>query len=680
MLILSSFFLIKFDFMAHPIYTFIYKKTQQRYFQIWNTIAGLPETVPLNLLTFLQYWGIDSKESVSTLYSLYPRLITTGSTLRDFSFNEFPDYIKQLSYDYLELGADAANEQEKEVIHQLESLFACDLPFIEFYSAYKRLISGLNLAPKRPTNYYLSWRRTKDILDFTNHSIQDVFSDLVQQNGITPEDLNCNLNNLYSCLEENVFSRFPQLMADCFVELGRRNLVAIDAVPHVIRNDEAIQELFVQFGMKAYLPNAELDYNLYEEGEPRYEELDDIRYLRQFFNLYAFYADCNLLKGIDILSLSKAELKNLLDEDYCYFGRIVNFRDSNDNYLLPMMYVSHHVFSPRNRFLILEPFAHQAYHIVTRKGKVIDDTGYYDFYLISQNSAYLQYAKTLKWVRWFFDEETHDIVKQDVFIDDPYEEGVWVKEEERFQKSIIENHLANQLDTFEIIELEFGKQDEKHSLYLTMLNNPTEEGVRNEMISSLSRLLNSGIDISDTYVAAFELYKELLHSNGSIEFSPPSLNYFILNDGLTDKLVTGYRKHYQNDDFSKELNNELLRDRPIRSHFSLGLFQYRGHYTISYQFYFQMNESPEVFQQDCEDFMNRNTFAMEGDLEAYSNDFLNYLLGKNYKEVKAYRQYLGKNSIQGLLGIELNQERRLNNPFRPANNTNMIDEDDDLPF
>lgn len=439
--------------MASPIFTFLGKESNNRYFLFWVTFSGLPKTVPMNILTFLQYWGIDNKEKVSALYSVYPHLLETGTSLNDSSFKSLPKYIKQLCYEYIELDVDTPNEQEKEVIQELENLLVQDLPFNEFYLAYKQLIEGLNHAPKRPESYYLSWRRTRDVLNFTDQHIQDIFSDLAQQNGISLKDLNSKLNNVYSCLEESLFSRFPQLMAACFLELGKRNLIAIDAIPHVLRSDKAIQELFIQLGMEAYLPNATVDYNLYDQSEPLCEEVDDIRYLRQFFNLFTFYADCKPLKGIDFLSLSKSELKDLLQENDCYNSQIVNFKNSNGNYLLPMMYASDYVLNPQNRFHFLAPFGYQAYHIVTNCGKVIDNTGYYDFYFVNDTTAYLQNAESLRWVRWFFDEETQDIVKHDVAMNYSYEEGVWEQEEERFQMTTIENNQANQQGTIETFEL-----------------------------------------------------------------------------------------------------------------------------------------------------------------------------------------------------------------------------------
>ena len=92
--------------MAHPIYSFIDKKSKDRFFILWDTFYELPSTVPMNILTFLQYWGIDNKDRVSALYSIFPRLIQTGTSLNDYSFEKLPNYLQQQAFDYVQLGID----------------------------------------------------------------------------------------------------------------------------------------------------------------------------------------------------------------------------------------------------------------------------------------------------------------------------------------------------------------------------------------------------------------------------------------------------------------------------------------------------------------------------------------------------------------------------------------------
>lgn len=705
--------------MAKPIFTFTDSATKQRYFQVWDTVTGLPYTIPMNLLTFLQYQGIDEKEKVSVWYSIYPRLIETGSSLIDQSFHELPDYLKQQAWDYLELYSDIPTKDEAEINCQLENLFESDKSFFEFFWDYQNLIRRINHFPKRPHSYYFSWSRTSRLLTFSDQRKKKLLQSVVEHHGITSEALDFNSIDIHEWLKKSVFHRYPEAMTDFFVQMAQHNLIASDAIPHMIRNNSAVQELFAAFGMELYTPSVHVDYGIYDCDAPVYETISDTRYLRQLVNLFTFDANGIDLMGSNLMQQSASDLNAMLDEHYyLHIEELANFKNSQGNYLLPMMYTNDFGFSEESPFLFLAPFGQQAYHIFSNKGKVIDDTGYYDFHFVNDSTVYLQNSDSLRWVRWFFDEETQDIFKQDVAIDNPYKEGFWEHEEERFQQSIIEIQENNQPETFEILELEFGTEDDMSSLYLTMLNTPTEEAIRDELKKAFNSLLNRGVNISDAYVAAFEIYKDLLHSNGQMMFSTSSLNYFSLHDNLTDKLETGFKKNYQNDDFAREIHTEIRQYRPIRSHFSLGLFQWRGHYTTSYQYHFQMHDAAEVFQQDCESFINKKPFAAEGDLDAYANEFLSYLLGRNYKQVKAYTQYVGKDSIQELIGLELNpdsnlnysvqeavktntvddgygdliddsnlpfgiefnQERHLNNPVRPANNPNAIDEDDELPF
>jgi hypothetical protein len=667
--------------MAKPIFTFTDSATEQRYFQVWDTVTGLPYTIPMNLLTFLQYQGIDEKEKVSVWYSIYPRLIETGSSLMDQSFVTLPDYLKQQAGDYLELHSDIPTKDEAEINRQLENLFESDRSFFEFFSDYQNLIRRINHFPKRPHSYYLSWSRTTRLLKSSDKRIKKLLQSVVEHHGITAEVFDFNSIDIHEWLEKRIFHRYPEAMTEFFVQMAQHNLIALDAIPHLIRNNSAVQELFAAFGMELYIPSVHADYGIYDCDAPVYVTTSDTRYLRQLVNLFTFDANGMDLMGSNLMQQSASDLNAMLDEHYyLHIEELANFKNTQGNYLLPMMYTNDFGFSEESMFLCLAPFGQQAYHIVSNKGKVIDDTGYYDFYFVNDTTVYLQNSDSLRWVRWFFDEETQDVVKHDVAIDYSYEEGVWEQEETRFQQSITEKNQANRNDTFEILELEFGTDDDMYSLYLTMLDTSTEEAIRNTLKKALKRLLNRGVNISDTYVAAFELYKELLHSNGQMIFSTPSLNYFCLYDNLTDKLETGFKKNYQNDDFAREIHTEIPQYRPIRSHFSLGLFQWSGHYTTSYQYHFQMHDAAEVFKQDCESFINKNLFAAEGDLEAYANEFLSYLLGKNYKQVKAYTQYVGNNSIQELISLELNQDSNLNNPINPANNPNAIDEDDELPF
>lgn len=661
--------------MANPIFTFQDKNTKNRYFFLWDTYWGLPKTIPMNLLTFLQYWGIRNKEKISALYSIYPRLAKLGSSLLNNSFDQFPNNLKKVCFDYLGV-VDTPDEAEKYINDQLEQLFESDLNFFEFYTQYAKLVSEINRLPKRPINYYHSWSRTSEIFNLSAYNYQEILEAVLVQHGSDLDELNFDLDNVHSWLENNIFERFPEVMVDFFVQLAKSNLIAIDAIPHIVRNNQTMMKLFNQFGMEAYVPEDNVAYNVFDLDQPVYELVNDERFFRQFVNLLTFDGQELELMGFDLLEKPMSELSDMLRDFYYITNlQLVNLKDNHGNYLLPMKYTNNFQVKPNDQFLFLAPFGRQAYHVVHRFGAILDSSGYYDFYTVG-NIGYMQYSQDLSWVRWSYDEETSTIDKQPVTVEDPYQEGILELTEQRFQQGLLKDNNANKQDEFELLELVFGKQDNQYSIYLSMLNRLNRDTIESEIIFHLNALLGKGIDISDSYTASFALYKSLLVSQRVMKFIPPSLNVFYLVDNLIE-VTSKFVNNYHNDDFLDELNDGYFSDRSVISHLSLLLMQDRGHYSVIHQYHFKSNNSAFAFQKECEEFVQSNPLISESDLGAYAKRFLDYLLEKKYQQVYVFSQNLDKNTIVNLLGIELNQEGRFDIPERLVIDPN---DDDDLPF
>lgn len=659
--------------MAHPIYTFIDKKTNQRYFQIWDTFSELPQTVPMNLLTYMQYLGIDNKDQVSVLYSIYPRLIQTGTSLNDFSFDSLPDHLKALCYVCLEYSVDTPNEQEMTFNSQLEALFGSDMPFFEFYHEYVALIPVINHHTKRPVNYYLSWSKTANVLKSANHTIQEVLSNTAAQHGISMDELNCELDDIHSCWEANVFERLPLLMADFFVQLGQRNLIAIEAIPHIIRNNEAVQELFTQFGMETYLPNMDIVYDLYELDKPLYESFNDIRYLRQFVNIFTFDHNERELMGTDLLHFSEGELKDLLEQHYCYNLELVNFKNRQGDYLLPMMYTSDHIFEREERFLFLAPLGQQAYHIVSGNGKVLDTGGYYDFYSLSESIIYAQYTENLSWIRWSYDEETNTIDKQPISVENTYDENVWEEAEERFLKAQLENRAANQENQFALIQLAFKLEERWNYLCLTNSSEPTQEQIENDISERLNTLLFDEEDLTDGLLAGIETYKSMLSSTGRMDkYVPASLHRFQMLL-INDEINLRFQNNYRNDDFTQYGIHEVQIDRSKTAFQSIHIVVEQ----VSFLSHFKVNNSYHEFEEDCNQFVELHPLSIGHDINEYGLKFETYLVEKGYERIQFFTQVLDIDGIRELLGIELNGDGRFDIPNQPVNE-NV--EDDDLPF
>lgn len=659
--------------MANPIYTFKDKKTQERYFLFWDTFYELPKTIPMKLLTFLQYWGIDNKEKVSVLYAIYPRLIETGTSLSDFSFDKQLDYLKEDCYNTLEHTVDTPSEQEMEFNQQLEDLFESDLPFFEFYQEYVALISGINHHTKRPANYYLSWYRTASCFGSSDYRFQESIATAAEQNGLSVDELNCELDDIHSCLESNIFQQYPTFIIDFFLHLGQHNLIAIDAIPHEVRKEKSIQELFGQFGMEAYLPNTNINYDLYETNEPVYQTLNELPYLRQFINLYAFDGNEQNLIGIDILHYTESELIDLLEENYCSVNELVNFKNSQGSFLLPMMYTTDHVFDGEARFLFLAPFGQQAYHIVSTNGKVFDRVGYYDFYSLSEHVMYVQYTQGLSWIRWSYDEETNTIDKQPISVENTYDENVWEDAEERFLKAQLENRAANQENQFALIQLAFKLEERWNYLFLSNSSEPTQEQIENDISERLNTLLFDEEDLTDGLLAGIETYKSMLSSTSRMDkYVPASLHRFqmrFINNDVNQR----FQQSYTNDDFAQYGIHEEQIDRATTVFYSIHLADEQ----VSFLSHFKVTNSCQEFEEDCNQFVELHPLRIGDDINEYGLKFETHLVEKGYEKISFFIQALDIDGIRELLGIELNAEGRFDSPDQSVN---ANDDDDDFPF
>jgi hypothetical protein len=660
--------------MAHPIFTFTDKKTNLRYFQIWDTFTGLPETVPMNLLTFLQYWGIDNKEKVSILYSFYPRLIRTGTSLLDYSFDKLSNHLKQHTFDYVALGIDLPSEDEQAKNDELEELFALEQTFFEFYSAYSQLIESINPYPKRPLNYYLSWSRTKRYLDLNEVRVTQRIDELIKQFQLPKEVFSNDQNgyNLYDWLVGKVFIEYSEQMAELFSYLGKNNLMPLDAIPHVIRTNDNFKKLFTDFGMESYLPESQIQYDVFDVNSHQWVNFNEVVFTRHFMNLLTFEENESELIGLRLQDMTQDELKNALSEK-CYVSadNLVNVMDEYGNLHLPMKYSSHFTLDSFNRFFVLAPFDKQCYHVFDERGRLIDDGGYYDFNFIHENLGYFQYASNLSWIRWEYNGATQ---KNDVQVINEYDENEWDRLESEYQNNFLQIQRDEFEKQFSLIELVFGKSNNQYSLYLMNMSAPlSADRIRQEIIEYLNSLLFNEIDLINPYEAGIQLYKTILSSNRVVEFIPGCLNRFTLTYD-PNEFRSLFQANYRNDDFNDQGIHKTELNRSVNAYHTLHIVEDRGHLHHEFKVYFKVSNTTEQFYSHCEEFVHENPVNIETDSREYGERFLNYLLANGYEEVNAYTQRLDVDSIKTLLGIELNEEGRFPQPKRPQGG------EDDLPF
>jgi hypothetical protein len=661
--------------MANPIYSFVDTKTNLRYFQIWDTCTELPRTVPMNLLIFLQYWGIDDEQKIEALYSFYPQLIRTGTTLNSWDFEHVRLDLKLLSLNYLDLKIDIQSEDENLLIKQLELLFAKDLTFFDFYFEYSQIINPINNFPRRPTNFYRSWSHTMNCLDFKDERIFSLTKEVTMLFNI-PQDLLCSNEteyDLHKWLRGNIFLEYQVAMESLFLLLGENNFIALDAIPHIIRNNDNFKRLYSSFGMDNFVINTIIQYDLFDTNSRKWVLFNGEKQIRQFANLITFESTEQELKGIRLLEMSHSEIQVLLYDLCVLSDNLVNLQDKYGNLHLPMKYISFFGLDQFTCFFVFAPFGRQYFEVFDQRGMLVDEGDYYDFYFISDHIGYFQNSDILSWIRWFYNEKTKTIDKIPVSVDNPFDENEWLRVEKVYQNNL-QNVEVNQLEEqVDLLELMFYEGNKMHSLYLSLTQITSATNIVLALSNHFKSLFFNGVSLDVQFETGIELYRALISNNRTISFDHGILNLFQVTYD-SENVKTNFKPNYKN----VNLNDDVVTN-CIRSSISFHCIKIErviDGQQSTFQAFFTVSNHSEEFKIDCEGFIANNLLENETNIEKYGLSYVDYLLGKGYSQAKVFTQLLDVDSIKSLPGIELNEYGNFVQPDRSELNL----EDDDLPF
>lgn len=437
--------------MAHPIYTFIYPKNQQRYYQVWDTYTGYPETIPMDLLTLLQFKGTYNKAYVGTVFSVFNQLLKQGTSLVNSVFPEpnapnDPFYLQAVLF--LEEFEYQAHPGRISLNRQLEALFSDDIEFSEFYSQYESIVSLIDEHPPCQMNFYLSYAHTASCLSksgsLTHLIVKQVF-DAYNLSHLFAENKS-SLFDFDAWFKAGLFFTQQEAMSTLFVRLGVNNLVAIDAIPHVLRKYDAIKALFKDFRMQALLPNTRGSDNHIARSF-KYKKYKTALFLKAYVNHAAFHqlGDESLI-GIPILKLSQKAILEKIRAVYLEpNGFLINFEDDYGQVLWPMQYSTYFKTQKQHAFVTLAPFGIQQYHVFLQNGRMVDDTGYYDVNMLSNDVAYFQHSDLQSWQRLAFDSAQKICYSEEVKINLDYENeelgALFYQAESMFvQQMVLESH------------------------------------------------------------------------------------------------------------------------------------------------------------------------------------------------------------------------------------------------
>jgi hypothetical protein len=160
--------------MATPVFKFNHPDYKFDLYFIHNTYSELPETIPMDLTTFVIY-HIKTGRTFSGLLFCWENLKETGSSLNEMSFQEFyTDEEKLMLYD-LAIDSDAIRcAKENEVLSEKIKLFIDDKLYdSESLLSFVEETAKLAIDNFRTLNHYKSLH---DLYLFTEKQENDLFS------------------------------------------------------------------------------------------------------------------------------------------------------------------------------------------------------------------------------------------------------------------------------------------------------------------------------------------------------------------------------------------------------------------------------------------------------------------------------------------------------------------------
>jgi hypothetical protein len=443
--------------MAKILCSFKNSESNIPFFQIFDTYTGFTHTIPMDLITFLQYKGIRNKEFINVFYSLFNRLISNGSTLNlPLIFNK---YSQELDVPFA-VDLDENSTLKKEINEKLFDLFSTSNQFNEFYKTYLELIGQVNRSLPRPINYYNSYSQTSYCFSKYDSQIIQIANECLS---ILGETISCE--EFLDKITSNKFINLNYKLSCLFYsKLGELNLIRIDSIPHIIRKDTQIEKIFLDYGLESLLPTRIPNYQLFSDPNLQLKEFNDLKSWRQFINHISFtnYDLALKFRGKNIVLMDQTQIFDALSGIYVY-ASLVNFVDSWGNIKLPMIYSDNRCqvecFQNKNHSVVfLDLFGMQDYYLFSKHGYMLSNSGYYDISYPIEDNFYILCKHDLNRVLIRYDIENDMIfekgLKYDLYLDEVdlnendlidlnNQECTWYEKEILFQEFEIRFKFSN---------------------------------------------------------------------------------------------------------------------------------------------------------------------------------------------------------------------------------------------
>lgn len=343
--------------MATLVYKFIHPTAKQDFYVIWNTFYELPDTVPMDLTTFLAY-HININRSFEGLISCWKDLQISGVSIQEMSFDLLNAKVKEMLYCLCENSGSLAREEKNRDNSKLLKKFIDGLKInSQSEKLLKEKIKDVNIKLDRDHSYFRSYSHTMDWLNKNRIVFESSFAD------------------------DKTLLNYAEFFFNLFLNF---NMPAY-AVPHIIRNGKDFRkELFSRnlHYLISDVSQKELNAKLKFQFIRQYPSFDELRiYVRYLLKSDLILRESiqNYLKQINktIDSITNTELLEIMAKSFTLNEGVFNFISESGKVLLPPIYFSSFsVFSMQNNMVALARFGLQNFDIYTLNGELIlDDAG-----------------------------------------------------------------------------------------------------------------------------------------------------------------------------------------------------------------------------------------------------------------------------------------------------------------
>jgi hypothetical protein len=221
--------------MAKPIYSFTLNESRTPFFFLQNTFFELPHTIPMDIVSLINYKGRNCADFLKVFHKVYPDLMRSGSTLADWGYGSLDPNMRQHIEQLARIELRNASPLLLETAQQVCELFETQRSFGPFKSKLDNLLATISPHLPRPFEYYDSWHFTADSLF-----------------GNTPNEQ----NYLERLMAPEYDGNGNTIVPDFLLELINQNRVPLNAIPHVYRHNADVERIFRLYGAEDLLPQS----------------------------------------------------------------------------------------------------------------------------------------------------------------------------------------------------------------------------------------------------------------------------------------------------------------------------------------------------------------------------------------------------------------------------------------